>query len=511
MKGSKPWWAPLALAIGVSGCVSLPPGQGHAEVVSLVEAHGRSLASTPKAPPDWLREKLAQPLAPDDAVQIALTQSPRIQAEYARLGIASAEVYSAGRLSNPKLSAAVLGSNQSGAADQVTFGLAQSFASLLMLPARGRFARGDFERMKEEIAAKILDLAAEVESAWFDLAGAQQVSRMRDSVARSARASADLAQRFLDAGNITRLEWAMQQAEASQAQLDALTAQADVAAARTTLARLMGLGPGVSDWSIPSGVPAPLADEDELTGLLRLAGESRLDLSAARKEAQLLADSLGVTRRFRYLGEVEVGVETERETDRSRLTGPTLSLELPLFNHGQGAVARAQAQLESAEARLRELEIAAANDVKLAHARVANAKARAQAYRTSLIPQREEIVARSQEQVNFMLQGQFALLLAKRQEYEAYQGYLEVVRDYWLARIELAKSVGTQLPSSRQASASVLDAETLTQPDDSGVPNMDHGDGMGSMNHSGHSMEMPEPAGNQKQDAHQHHNHGDTP
>jgi len=50
-----------------------------------------------------------------------------------------------------------------------------------------------------------------------------------------------------------------------------------------------------------------------------------------------------------------------------------------------------------------------------------------------------------------MLEGQFELLLAKRQEYEAYQGYLEAVRDYWLARTDLARAVGTTLPSSAQS------------------------------------------------------------
>lgn len=34
------------------------------------------------------------------------------------------------------------------------------------------------------------------------------------------------------------------------------------------------------------------------------------------------------------------------------------------------------------------------------------------------------------------------LLLAKQQQYDAYQGYLEAVRDYWLARIDLMRTVG---------------------------------------------------------------------
>lgn len=444
----------MCLALVVSGCASLPPQQGRTEVASLLAARGRTLPPRTDADTErWLAETLAQPLAPEAAVQIALARNPRLGAEYARLGIASAEIYAAGRLSNPRLSAAVLRSNAAGAADQVTFGLAQSFTSLLLLPARSRFAQGDFERIQQSVGAAILDLAADAESAWFRLAAAEQVSGMRQSVARAARLSAELAQRFFDAGNLSRLDLAMQQAEASQAALDALGAQADASDARAELNRLMGLAPDAAQWTLASGLPEPLDREDALPELLRLARESRLDLLAARKEVDLLADSLGSTRRYRYLGEVEVGVETERETDRSRLTGPTLSLELPFFNRGRGAVAKAEAQIAEARARQAERELAATNAVQRAQARVGNAKARAQAFRSALIPQREEIVARTQEQVNFMLQGPFALLLAKQQEYAAYQGYLEAVRDYWLARIELAREVGGQLPSSAQSSA----------------------------------------------------------
>ena len=65
-----------------------------------------------------------------------------------------------------------------------------------------------------------------------------------------------------------------------------------------------------------------------------------------------------------------------------------------------------------------------------------------------LIPQRQTIVARSQEQQNYMLLGVFGLIEAKTREYEAYEGYIEAVRDFWLARVELTRLVGTRLPST---------------------------------------------------------------
>jgi cobalt-zinc-cadmium efflux system outer membrane protein len=484
----------------LSGCSSLPTDLGRGDVAALVEVRGRPAPSADEATRSRLIADLAaKPLTPDTAARIALVNNPRLKAEYARLGIASAEVYDAGRLSNPRLSGSWLNSNESGAADQVTFGLAQSFTSLLLLGPRSRLAQAEFTSAQQSAGAEILNLAAETETAFYTLAGAQQIEKMREAVARAAGLSAELAQRFFDAGNITRLELSREQAAATQARLDLLEAQAKAAAIRAKLNALMGLKGGTQAWTITAGLPSPLPKEDESPELLRLAGESRLDVLAARNEVKFLADSLGVTRRFRYLGELEVGVETERETDRSRLTGPTFSWQLPIFNQGKGAVAKAQAQMQSAEARLQALEIAATNSVQLASLSVANAKARAETYRTALIPQREQIVARSQEQVNYMLIGQFELLRAKQEEYDAYQGYLEAVSDYWVARAELAREVGTRLPSSAQTAQEVLDAEVITAPKESsmggmqmdgmkGMEGMDHGSGGMQMKDSGDGM-----------------------
>lgn len=474
------------LVVLLPGCASLPTDSGRSDVASLLKQRGYDtpVNDDTQAGQRLLAELAGRPLSARDAIHLALVNNPGLKAEYARLGFAAADVYDAGRLSNPSLSASVLFPNVSGDANQVGFGLVQSFTDLLLLPARSRFAEGEFERAKLLVGMSALNLAADTELAYTQLAAAWQVLTMREAVAKATQASADLAQRFFEAGNINRLKLALEQAAASQAQLDVLGARAEVTLARNALNRLMGLAASEDTWKIADQLAEPVPDEDEMGALFALADHSRLDLAAARKNVTLLADALGVTRRFRYLGAIDIGIDTERETDRSRLTGPTLSLELPLFNQGKGKVARSKAQLALAEAELRELEITISNSLRRAVAEVAAARQRAEHYRTSLIPLREAIVARTQEQVNYMLVGQFELLLVKQQEYDAYQGYLEAVRDYWLARVELARTVGAPLPSAAQAGDTSLDAETLIQPNDSGMQM----DGMKGMDHSRHNM-----------------------
>jgi len=169
-----------------------------------------------------------------------------------------------------------------------------------------------------------------------------------------------------------------------------------------------------------------------------------------------LTDGLDLTRKYRYLGAIDLGAQYERDTDRNRLLGPSLSLQLPLFSQGQAPVLRAQSRLELAQAALATKELEVSNGVKRSYERVAAARKRVDRLREEIIPLREAVVARTQEQVNYMLVGAFDLLRVKQEEYDAYQQYLEAVRDYWQARVELARAAGTRLPSDSSVGESTV-------------------------------------------------------
>ncbi|EIT67722.1 MULTISPECIES: TolC family protein [Hydrocarboniphaga] len=456
-------------------------------MADLARSHGRSAPDGSEAAA-FTRQALDRPLTPEIAVQLALLNNPGLRRDTAELGFAAAQVYDAGRLANPVLSAVRLSPGDSAAANaSLTLGIAVNFVNLLFLPANSRFAGAQFESAKLSLASRTLDLASEVEAAYYEAVGAEQLAQMREAVAKAARASAGLGQRFFDAGNISRRELAMEQASASQAELDALAARAEAIEARSKLHRLMGLSSSQDVWALEARLAEPLPREDNLDALIKLAAESRLDVAGARKNAEALATRFGLERRTRLINGIQIGVEREKDFDGSINVGPTLELELPLFNWGGGRVAAAQASLAQAEASLDEAVLDSGNEVKLAYAKLVSAKTRAERYRDALIPQREAVVARMQEEVNYMLVGIFELLVAKQQEYEAYAGYLEAVRDYWIARAELTQAVGRRLPSSDQPVEATLYPAELTRP--KGAP-MDHSShAMPGMDHSKMGMD----------------------
>ena len=457
----------LATLIALSGCATMPRERGLSEIHTLVDQrsggeHTWTMDRDSHAKTAAVQTILSQPLTADAAVQIALLSNPRMQSEYARLGIAQADVYEASRISNPTLSITAL--HHSGEPTKFEGGLTASFAELIMLPARRRLAAGEYERTQESIGAAILNLATDARAAWYSYVGAQQVAAMRSAVAAAAQTSAELAAKFFEAGNISVLQCKLEEAAATQARLQATRASADATRARSALNALMGLSGDVANWTVGDRLPAPLTQDESADALVPLAHQQRLDLSAAQHEVTLLEESLDVTKRYRLLGKVDLGVAGERETDRTKLYGPSLSLQLPIFNQGQGAIARASAMLDERHARVQSLELEIDNTVALGVDRVAATRKIAEDYRAALIPQRETIVARTQEQQNYMLIGVFELLLAKQQEFDAYQGYLEAVRDYWLARVDLMRAVGAHLPSDSASTESTVGPDEILHP-----------------------------------------------
>jgi len=489
-----------ALMLILASCVSVSRREGAEHVQSLVEARVANTRlwkgdNASAAIDARLAELIATPLTVESARQIAVMRNPQIVAEYARLGIAQADVVDASRIANPSFGGSAL---RDGGPAKITMGLSLPLADLLLLPSRRRFAEAGYVRAQQLIAAQLITLASDISQAWYEAAGAQQVAAMRDAVSRAAAASAELARRYHEAGNISALEFELEQAAASQARLASAAARAESVRARLALNSRMGLsGAMASNWTLDVPLAAPASDEEGLETLQSLARENRLDLLAAHRQVDLLEDVVDTVKRWRLIGNIDVGVERERESDGARLTGPTLSLAVPLFNQGQAAVARAEAQLEVARGDLALLELQIDNEVRLGKERVSAMRDIAEDYRVALVPQREAIVRYQAERNNYMLIGAFELLRSRQQEFDAYEGYLDAVRDYWVARNELSKAIGTSLPSDASVKARVIGVDAiLAPPVDPGMQHGQHGETMPEAahdDHSGHDMSKMTP------------------
>lgn len=474
--------APIVVLVFLAGCTSVLKDLGRSDVDALISERGLPVnALALKKEDEFVSSLTMKPLTAESAIRIALVNNPRLKATYAELGIAAADVYEAGRIRNPIFHFSTLDTNESGKRNLTTFGLITSFTDLITLPARKRYAEGEYAAIKQSVGDEVLNTAAEAETAFYHFVASKQVFKLREQIAKAGGLSLGLAKRYYDAGNLSRRELAMEHAAASESKLACLEAEAEAYAKRTELATVLGLS--VADtWDSPAQLPVPLEQEDDIDSLISLAKESRLDLAASILRADILAGRLGVTNWARWLGDLDVGIEHEKETDGAELTGPTVEWEVPIFTQNRDRQLRASAELQIAIAEVQRLTMAVENDVRLAHAATQNTKIRVNEYREKLIPARIEIVERAQEEENFMLIGIFELLETKQDEYDTYQSYLEIVRDYWLARTDLARFVGNTLPSSASVGEEHLNIEEYIAPKSSGVNHSKHG----GMDHSEH-------------------------
>jgi len=442
--------AALAAALAaVAGC-SVAPLERAAEATGerVIARVGSGPAWPPGADEIDADPDFREPLTLPAALNLAFVRNPDIRRQYARLGLAHADLQDAARVANPTLSFAWLNPG-GGGRDQTTQGISTSFADLLLLPARRRLSASEFRRVQFAVGSALVALAQEVETSWYEHVGALQIAAMRNAVAEAAGNELALAQRFHEAGNISRLQLDLLQAAAVQTRIEAQRSRSDVVGARARLAGLLGLRAQAA-WQTIEQLPEPPALAQAPDDLVRRALAERLDLAAVREEVAMLEDALGVTGQWRLLGPVDVGYKRERETDGSKIRGPTLNLELPLFNQGQGAVARAEARLLDARAREQALALTIENEVTAGVERLALARDISERFRRELLPATASVVARQQERFNFMLVGPFELIGTKRDEYDAWQGYFESVSNYWIARTALRAAVGGLLPGDEE-------------------------------------------------------------
>jgi cobalt-zinc-cadmium efflux system outer membrane protein len=284
-------------ALMLGGCASAPRDRGTGEI-------DRVLAERGSPPAGW---SVADDPAPTgvltlaQSVKLALVRSPVVREQYAELGLATADLREAIQLPDLDLGYTRL---SGGGERQVTRSVSLVFSDLLLRRSRVKFADAGFAMTRDRVAAKLMQLEADVGTAWFEYVAARQSGELAQVSARAARASAEYARRLHAAGNLPPRALAQELAAASSADVAAARAQAASLAARARFANLAGLS--VRDaWQVPARMPSLPANDDVPANLAERAFAARTDLAAARRETDVFAMALRAARAWRWLGDFE--------------------------------------------------------------------------------------------------------------------------------------------------------------------------------------------------------------
>jgi cobalt-zinc-cadmium efflux system outer membrane protein len=430
--------AGLLACLLLAGCGSSP--RDDADPVAQDVAHRTGLAVTWRRDSDADRAAdaavaglLAQPLTADTAVQVALLDDPRLQARFAALGIAQADLVAAGLLKNPVFEGQL---NLFGHGPAVEVSFLEDVLSVFSRGARKRLAAAEADAVAAETTAAVIDTAARVRAAAWTVEAAQQTLAVQRDILAAAIAADELSARIHAAGNSPALDRLRQQAMTAQARLDCAAAEETLAAARADLTARLGLWGPQAEWTsaetLAAAPAAPSADELPAPDAERQAVTQSLALAAARARIAAAAERLDLQRTWL---DAALGVDAQRDAgDHEWGVGPKVAVTVPLADRGQGGRGAARDALAQSidDYRARAIRLRARTRLAADHLRAA--RERALYLATVVIPLRQAITAEVQTNVNNMLDSAFALLAARADEMAAERDQVAALRDYWLAR-----------------------------------------------------------------------------
>lgn len=440
--------AVMALLV-LGGCASLSEDAGFSKVEQAVKE--RTGAETKWARSDAeadtvrgrVRDLLAKPLGPNEAVQIALLNNPGLQATYAEVGIAEADLVQASRWRGPTFSFARL---RRGDETEIERGVFFDVLGLLTIPLSTRASESRLQATQNRTAAEALRVALDTRKAWFQAVAAQETSKYMAQVKESAEASAELARRMAGVGNFPKLTQARQQAFYAETTAQLARTRHNATAARERLARLMGLWGEDLSFQLPDRLPELPKAVREGGDLEAQAVAQRLDVQGARRDAESVAQSLGLTKVTRFVNLLEVGVLSNSETGQPRQRGWEIELGLPIFDFGGARVARAERLYMQAANRTVEVAIAARSEVRETYSSYRTSFDVAKHYRDEIVPLRKRISEEMLLRYNGMLASVFELLADSREQVAAVNGYIESVRDFWIAESDLQMALTGRSP-----------------------------------------------------------------
>ena len=386
---------------------------------------------------------LEKPLTMADAVELALANSPDVQALLAQSWADMARINQSGRIANPVFS---FERNQS--LDEVELGRLLSFGllDLLTLPQRQNVARNQTAQANIQRSADVIDKVAQVRQAWVRAVAAEQTAQYAGQVNTAAQASAELAKRMLQTGNFNKLQRARQHAFYADAVAQLSLSQHAAIAAREELVRQLGLDDAqTSLLKLPNRLPDLPEQARTAIELNAAAMQQRLDVQQARLQLDGAGKAQGLSL-LNTLADVELGIRRDTITDThsgqtSERKGYEVAIRLPLFDWGGAQRAAMNAQTLAAANHYESVLRAAAPQLRTSYSAYRTSYDLARHYRDEIVPLRKTMAEENVLRYNAMLIGVFELLVDTREQITSVMAAINAQQQFWLADAGLSTAL----------------------------------------------------------------------
>jgi outer membrane protein, heavy metal efflux system len=328
----------------------------------------------------------------DEAIRLALANSPELRAAGAQVDAAAGRAWQAKKWSNPELELSAEDwpvDNGRGFSDaKQTIGIAQT----LPFPGKKSFDKqiGDqgIKLSEAELALRRTELVRDVKAGFFRVLAAERRVEVSTQLLAVAETSATAARKRADAGAAPQQEQLRAEVQQEQARNELMEFQRELAAERQGLATMLGR-PDLKDVSL-SGA---LADTPDY-GLMETNAENTLARHPSAAAAQANVDRARLEHRRARLEpypDLKVGVTGGRigESDQS-IIQLGVSLPLPIIDRAKGRKQEARANIIVAEAESQAVQQQLQREWANAQKRYRTAVEQVMNYRERILPKADE-------------------------------------------------------------------------------------------------------------------------
>ncbi len=475
-----------ALAVA-GGCATVDPHHDYERVGRrVIEATGQERVYRPEDDDlvDELVEELARDgIGADEAAQISLLNNPSLHAAFMDIGMARADVVQAGLFSNPFVGISARFPDGGGLAN-IEAGVAQNIAELWQIPIRKQAAERSLDAAVLALARTAADIAADAKVAYYVAVGVDERLRIARENLDIAKNLLGLARTRQKAGAANQLNVNLSRGIALDAEIEVERARLAAADARRALATILGLTGDANTLALTDPLPIEPGDIPDSASFVLLAKAWRLDIQAAQqavsaaqarleyeyrrvfpvvelgltmerseRTAQGGRDVLADTARASIANggltapEIQPRSERRREKGQDYIFGPSLGIELPIFDQNQAQIAKAQYALRQARKMLDALDRAVTQEVRSAVDRAMTAWRLMRMYRDESIPLAQGNLELSREAYRAGRASFLSVLEAQRFFLETRRGYVEASQSAATMIPELERTIG--LPFDR--------------------------------------------------------------
>jgi cobalt-zinc-cadmium efflux system outer membrane protein len=379
---------------------------------------------------------LSLPLNAQSTVQVALVHNANVRYSIAELSVAEADLMAAGTIENPVFAFFYGFPVGHDAKNSLDFSIIESVISLCLRQTLVDAASANLESAKWQASHEILNTAFDAESLFYQLKAQELLSGILQGRCEAADSIRQMEEARFAEGGVLPGDLVTTKMKCGLEKDEWLLARAQEAMVRKSFETALGISCG---YLLDDQLPFP-DDEAWPANFDALILDARADVQALRWRLEGLRRAAPANCWW-VKSAAAIGFTFQKDSDGDITMGPNLSGEIPIFDHGQADCLRWNAAYLQTREELIALEQSIIAELKANKELLHLNKMRAELYKEELLPLQTRLAEMAKDSYDARAIDRKEFVEAQSELLDLKAKYIAAVRDYWMAKIELKRSL----------------------------------------------------------------------